>query len=219
MEIGCKRTQALPHGLGLPAALLDSARRLMSRSAATPSDRPSPTERRGLSILGSTGSIGTQTLDVIRLFPDRFQVRALTAGSNVELLAEQAREFRPDCVAIGDEGRAGALRDALSGLDIDVRAGEPGLCEAASRADVDVVMAAVVGFAGLAPVVEALRAGKRVALANKETLVVAGALINTLLEDAEGTLLPVDSEHSAIFQCLAGEIGRASCRERVYCEV
>ena len=185
----------------------------MPRSASTPPDRPLADEPRGLSILGSTGSIGTQTLDVIRLFPDRFQIRALTAGGNVELLAEQAREFRPDCVAIGDEGRAGELRDALSGLGIEVRAGEPGLCEAASRADVDVVVAAVVGFAGLAPVVEALRAGKQVALANKETLVVAGALINAILEKTEGTLLPVDSEHSAIFQCLAGESER--CVEQV----
>ena len=171
-----------------------------ARNAASTGDAP-----RGVAVLGSTGSIGTQTLEVLRLFPDRFRVRALTAGSNVELLAKQAREFRPDCVAIGAEEKRDALRDALSDTDIEVACGENGLCEAASRPDVDVVVAAVVGFAGLAPVVAALREGKQVALANKETLVVAGALINDLLDRTQGTLLPVDSEHSAIFQCLAGE--------------
>jgi len=171
-----------------------------ARNAASTGDAP-----RGVAVLGSTGSIGTQTLEVLRLFPDRFRVRALTAGSNVELLVKQAREFRPDCVAIGAEEKRDALRDALSDTDVEVVCGENGLCEAASRPDVDVVVAAVVGFAGLAPVVAALREGKQVALANKETLVVAGALINDLLDRTQGTLLPVDSEHSAIFQCLAGE--------------
>lgn len=156
-------------------------------------------------MLGSTGSIGTQTLDVLRLFPDQFRVRALTAGSNVDLLVEQAQEFEPDCVAIGDESCLPRLEDRLSGTQVDAYGGEDGLCRAAARPDVDVVVAAVVGFAGLAPVVSALRHGKQVALANKETLVVAGSLIRALLQETDGTLLPVDSEHSAIFQCLAGE--------------
>ena len=163
---------------------------------------------RGIAVLGATGSIGTQTLDILRLFPDRFRVRALTAGSNAELLAEQAREFRPDCVAIGDGAKAEALRQALSGLDIDVRAGEDGLCACAARDDVDVVMAAVVGFAGLAPVLAALQNGTEVALANKETLVVGGPLVNRVLDENGARLVPVDSEHSAIFQCLVGEDAR-----------
>ncbi len=166
---------------------------------------PSNGAPRGVAVLGSTGSIGTQTLDVLRLFPDQFRVRALTAGSNVDLLVEQAQEFEPDCVAIGDESCLPRLEDRLSGTQVDAYGGEDGLCRAAARPDVDVVVAAVVGFAGLAPVVSALRHGKQVALANKETLVVAGSLIRALLQETDGTLLPVDSEHSAIFQCLAGE--------------
>jgi 1-deoxy-D-xylulose-5-phosphate reductoisomerase len=164
---------------------------------------------RGVAVLGSTGSIGTQTLDVLRLFPERFDVRALTAGSNAELLVEQAREFRPACVAIGDADRAGAVRDGLAGTGVEVLAGEDGLCTAAERADVDVVVAAVVGFAGLAPVLRALKAGKQVALANKETLVVAGELVNRVADASGGSLVPVDSEHSAVFQCMAGESDRS----------
>lgn len=164
------------------------------------------TAPRGLAILGATGSIGTQTLDVVRLFPERFDVRVLTCGSNVELLAEQVREFRPECVAVGAPEHAAALEWALSGdADPSVVVGEGGLCDVATRSDVDVVMGAVVGFAGLRPMLEALEAGKQVALANKETLVVGGALITRALERGDGRLLPVDSEHSAIFQCLAGE--------------
>lgn len=163
---------------------------------------------RGLAILGATGSIGTQTLDVVRLFPDRFDVRALTCGSNVDRLAEQVREFRPSVVTAGSDERAAALRDRVDAPDVDVTVGEEGLCEVATRSDVDVVVAAVVGFAGLAPVLAALRAGKTVALANKETMVVGGPLVQEVLEEGEGELLPVDSEHSAIFQCLAGESQR-----------
>ena len=174
----------------------------MSSSPPAPSSARSP---RGIAVLGSTGSIGTQTLDILRLFPDRFRVRALTCGSNAARLAEQAREFRPNCVAIGDETKARPLREALSDLDIDVRVGEPGQCAVAERDDVDVVMAAVVGFAGLAPVVAALRNGTKVALANKETLVVGGPLVNRVMAESGASLVPVDSEHSAIFQCLAGE--------------
>ena len=164
-----------------------------------------PAEPRGVAVLGSTGSIGTQTLDVIRLFPDHFRVRSLTCGSNVELLIEQAREFRPACVAVGDASKASRVEDALDGLGIEVVAGADGLCHAAALEDVDIAMAAVVGFAGLEPVLAAARRGITVALANKETLVVAGALVNDLLDRTGGALIPVDSEHSAIFQCLAGE--------------
>jgi 1-deoxy-D-xylulose-5-phosphate reductoisomerase len=164
---------------------------------------------RGLAVLGATGSIGTQTLDVVRLFPDRFDVRALTCGANVELLADQAREFQPQVVTAGSPEGAQVLENTLSDLDVTVRVGEDGLCEVATRADVDVVMAAVVGFAGLAPVLAALEAGKRVALANKETMVVGGALVREALDGGTGQLLPVDSEHSAIFQCLAGESERS----------
>ncbi len=166
---------------------------------------PPPGEPRGLCVLGATGSIGVQTLDVVRLFPDHFRVRVLTAGGNDRLLARQAREFRPDCVVIRDEERFAPLREALAGTGVRVLCGPDALCEAAARSDVDVVVAAIVGFAGLAPVLSAPRAGKRVALANKETLVVAGALVRACVERCGGTLLPVDSEHSAIFQCLAGE--------------
>ncbi len=166
---------------------------------------------RGLAILGATGSVGTQTLDVVRLFPDRFDVQALTCDSNVELLADQVREFRPACVAVGAPERAEVLKRELSGAasEVDIRVGTEGLCAVASRSDVDVVMGAVVGFAGLRPVLEALRADKQVALANKETLVVGGALVTQALEEGGGQLLPVDSEHSAIFQCMAGEAERS----------
>lgn len=160
---------------------------------------------RGLVILGSTGSIGTQTLEVVRLFPDRFRVRALTAHANAELLLEQARAFRPELVVIGEAAKVPALEERLRGLDVRVRHGEQGLCEAAALEGADVVVAAVVGVAGLEPVVAAIRQGKTIALANKETLVVGGALVNGLLEEYGATLVPVDSEHSAIFQCLVGE--------------
>jgi len=172
--------------------------------------QPDP-EPRGLSILGATGSVGTQTLEVVRLFSDQFDVRALTCGRNVELLAEQVREFRPELVAVGSAERAEAFERVRSGGAPNVRVvvGEEGLCEAATRADVDVVMGAVVGFAGLRPVLDALEAGKQVALANKETLVVGGALVTEALERGGGQLLPVDSEHSALFQCMVGEAQRS----------
>jgi 1-deoxy-D-xylulose-5-phosphate reductoisomerase len=163
---------------------------------------------RGLAILGSTGSIGTQTLEVVRLFPDRFDVRALTCDGNVELLAEQVREFRPERAVVGAAERADELRSLLSDVDVDVQVGREGLCAAATQSGVDVLMAAVVGFAGLVPVLEALRAEKTVALANKETMVVGGTLVNDALEEHDAQLLPVDSEHSAIFQCLVGESER-----------
>lgn len=155
-------------------------------------------------VLGSTGSIGRQTLEVIRLFPERFEVQALTCGSNVDLLVKQAREFAPEVVAVGNAEKAADCRERLAGTGITVLEGEQGLCEAA-RGPADVVMAAVVGFAGLKPVLAAIEAGVRIALANKETLVVAGRLVNDALEASGSVLIPVDSEHSAIFQCLAGE--------------
>lgn len=158
-----------------------------------------------LSVLGSTGSIGTQTLDIVRLFPDRFDVYALTAGTNADLLIAQAREFLPECVVLGDARRRKQVEQALEPLGIRVLAGQEGLCEAATLDGVNTVVAALVGFAGLESVIEAVRAGKKVALANKETLVVAGQLVTHLLKEHKGTLVPVDSEHSAIFQCLVGE--------------
>ena len=161
--------------------------------------------RQRLSVLGSTGSIGTQTLDIVRLFPDRFQVQALTARSNVDLLEEQAREFEPACVVIADASEADALAERLRGTRTEVLSGREGLCEAASLDTVDTVVAALVGFAGLESVLAALRTRKKVALANKETLVVAGALVQRTLATNGGILIPVDSEHSAIFQCLVGE--------------
>ncbi len=156
-------------------------------------------------MLGSTGSIGTQALEVARLFPDRLSVRALSAQSNAKLLAEQARLYRPDCVVIGDVTQEAWLKKELAGTGIRVLAGADGLVEIATRADVDTVLTAVVGFAGLAPTLAAIRAGKRIALANKETLVVAGELVAEMLALHGASLIPVDSEHSAIFQCLVGE--------------
>ncbi len=158
-----------------------------------------------LCVLGSTGSIGTQTLDIVRLFPDRFRVAALTAGANVDLLEQQAREFMPSCVVIADERAASDLSVRLRDVGVEVHSGSQGLCYAASESNVDTVVAALVGFAGLESVLAALRAKKKVALANKETLVVAGALVEQTLKDHGGILIPVDSEHSAIFQCLVGE--------------
>ena len=182
----------------------------MSTMQTPQNGQATATAPRGLSILGATGSVGTQTLEVVRLFPDRFDVRALTCGRNVERLAEQVREFRPAQVAVGAPDRAEALKQELSpdGPDVQIQTGTDGLCAAATRPDVDVVMGAVVGFAGLRPVLAALQAGKQVALANKETLVVGGALVAQVLADGDGELLPVDSEHSAIFQCMAGEAER-----------
>lgn len=160
---------------------------------------------RRLAVLGATGSIGTQTLDIVRLFPDQLTVQVLTARRNAARLLQQALEFRPACVVIDDPEGYRQLREALRGTSIEVLQGEQGLCACVQRPDVDVVMAALVGFAGLRPVLAALEAGKQVALANKETLVAGGALVRQTLRRYGGTLIPVDSEHSAIFQCLVGE--------------
>ena len=164
---------------------------------------------RGLCLLGSTGSIGTQSLDVVRLFPDRFRVEALTAYRNAEVLIEQALEFEPACVVVGAPEAWKTVADALRGTRTRVLQGAEALLEAATLPAVETVVAAVVGFAGLAPTLAAIQAGKKIALANKETLVVAGGLVNALLEKHAVLLIPVDSEHSAIFQCLVGEPAHA----------
>jgi len=163
--------------------------------------------KKRIAILGSTGSIGTQALDVIRQHPDLFEAHTLTAGSNADLLIEQAREFGPDTVVIADETRYAAVRDALADLPIKVFAGSDALCEVVESENVDMVLAAMVGFAGLRPTLRALRAHKALALANKETLVVAGELMVRAAMENHCAVLPVDSEHSAIFQSLAGEAG------------
>ena len=162
-----------------------------------------------IAILGSTGSIGTQTLDVVREHADEYEAYALTAGHNAELLIAQAREFHPEVVVIADESRYETVREALADLPIKVWAGAEAIGDAASLPDVDVVVTAMVGFAELRPTVAAIEAGKTIALANKETLVVAGELITELAVKYRAPILPVDSEHSAIFQSLVGEDGNA----------
>jgi len=161
--------------------------------------------KKRVAILGSTGSIGTQALDVIRKHRNLFGVEVLTAGRNAGLLIEQALQFVPSCVVIADESKYAEVRDALSLLPIKVLCGMDALSDVVTLSSVDIVLTAMVGFAGLAPTVEAIRAGKNIALANKETLVVAGSLIMQLARDHGSEIYPVDSEHSAIFQCLAGE--------------
>lgn len=162
-----------------------------------------------IAILGSTGSIGTQTLDVVREHADEYEAYALTAGHNAELLIAQAREFHPEVVVIADESRYETVREALVDLPIKVWTGAEAIGDAASLPDVDVVVTAMVGFAGLRPTVAAIETGKTIALANKETLVVAGELITELAVKHRAPILPVDSEHSAIFQSLVGEDGNA----------
>lgn len=158
-----------------------------------------------IAILGSTGSIGTQTLDVVRANPDRFEVYAISAHHSLSKLIEQAREFHPEVVCISDESLLPQLRDALQDLPIKVWGGEQSICEMVTFPSIDIVVAAMVGYAGLKPTIEAIKAGKTIALANKETLVVAGELITRLAVEHHCPILPVDSEHSAIFQSLVGE--------------
>ena len=153
-------------------------------------------------ILGSTGSIGTQALQVIEEHPDLYEAYALTANNQVELLAEQARKFMPAAVVIANEAKYLQLKEMLADLPIQVYAGADALCEIVEAKPIDVVLASMVGYAGLRPTMNAIRAGKAIALANKETLVVAGELINALAQQYHTPILPVDSEHSAIFQCL-----------------
>lgn len=164
-----------------------------------------PILKKKISILGSTGSIGTQALEVIEANPDHFELEAITANENADLLIKQAIQFKPNLVVIANEDKYQQVFDALDHLDIKVYAGENALCHAAELEEVDVVLTALVGYAGLKPTLRAIEAGKAIALANKETLVVAGELVTTLAQKKRVPILPVDSEHSAIFQCLTGE--------------
>lgn len=163
-------------------------------------------KKQQICILGSTGSIGTQALDVIRQHPDRYEAYCLTANNSVDKLVSQAREFSPACVVIANEDHYKEVQDALSDRpDIKVYAGKEALNEVVEAGPVDMVLASMVGFSGLVPTIHAIKAGKKICLANKETLVVAGELILDLVRRHHVALLPVDSEHSAIFQCLYGE--------------
>ena len=166
-------------------------------------------QKKKISILGSTGSIGTQTIEVVESHPDLFEVVALCAGRNVELLAEQCRRLKPRYAAIADEKSYPLLKDLCQGLPVKLCAGQYAIGDMADTEDCDTVVAAMVGYAGLYPTLRAAKAGKTIALANKESLVVAGELVTSLCKDGNSRLLPVDSEHSAIFQCLQGN----SCSE------
>ncbi len=161
--------------------------------------------KKGIAILGSTGSIGTQALQVIADHPDRFEVEVLTANSNVDLLAAQARKFLPNVVVIGDEKHYTRLQGLLSDLQVKVYTGKEAISDVVQMGGVDLVLTAMVGYAGLKPTLVAIEAGKDIALANKETLVVAGKMIIDLARRNGVSILPVDSEHSAIYQCLVGE--------------
>lgn len=161
--------------------------------------------RRRVAVIGSTGSIGTQTVDIIRRFPHLFSATVLTAGQRVDDLIRQAKLLRPAMAVIADESKLPRLREALSPMGIHTAAGAQAIADAVTRHDVDVVLTATVGYSGLAPTIAAIRAGKDIALANKETLVVAGELIRALMVKSPSRIFPVDSEHSAIAQCLAGE--------------
>ncbi len=158
-----------------------------------------------LAVLGSTGSIGVQTLDIVRENPDLFEITTLTAHHNWQQLAAQAREFDADTVVIADKSCYAPLREALADTDTKVYAGEEAVAQVAEAGNVNVVVNALVGYAGLAPTVAALRKGKKLALANKESLVVGGEVVMRMAADNKAPILPIDSEHSAIFQCLAGE--------------
>ena len=190
--------------------------------------------KKRIAVLGSTGSIGTQSLEVIALHQELFEVEVLTANNNVELLVQQAKKFQPNAVVIGNQEKYTILKEALRNEHIKVYAGTDALNQVVKMETIDLVMTAMVGYSGLMPTWHAVNAGKNIALANKETLVVAGELITNLAKEKQVDILPVDSEHSAIFQCLIGEIanpvekifltcsggpfqiGRASCRERFY---
>ena len=159
-----------------------------------------------IAILGSTGSIGTQALNVIRRHSDLYSVEVLCAGSNATLLIEQAKEFSPNAVVIADESKYETVKEELADTDVKVYAGEKAICSIMEMSSIDMVLSAIVGVAGLRPTMAALENGKPVALANKETMVVAGALVTAASARHRVPILPVDSEHSAIFQCLVGEV-------------
>ncbi|MEL6654021.1 MAG: 1-deoxy-D-xylulose-5-phosphate reductoisomerase, partial [Bacteroidota bacterium] len=158
-----------------------------------------------IAILGSTGSIGTQALEVVDQHPDKFSVAVLTANNQADLLIEQARKYRPQIVVIANQSKYQEVKEALSDLEILVTAGADALVEAMEHPDTDMVLTALVGFAGLRPTIRAIECGKPIALANKETLVVAGEIVTALAEKHQVPIIPVDSEHSALFQCLVGE--------------
>lgn len=158
--------------------------------------------KKQIAILGSTGSIGTQALQVIEEHPDLYEAYVLTANNRVELLIEQARKFQPEAVVIANEDKYPQLKEALSDLPVKVYAGMEAICQIVESGPIDIVLTAMVGYAGLRPTMNAIRAGKVIALANKETMVVAGELVNALASQYRTPILPVDSEHSAIFQCL-----------------
>lgn len=162
-------------------------------------------EKKGIAILGSTGSIGTQALEVIAAYPDQFDLQVITAGKNADLLIEQALKFEPNTVVISDESQYKKVKLALSELDIHVYTGEEALCQVVEGEDIHIVLTALVGYAGLKPTLRAIWAKKNIALANKETLVVAGELVTSEAQKNGVNIYPVDSEHSAIFQCLVGE--------------
>ena len=162
--------------------------------------------KKQLAILGSTGSIGTQALEIVSENPDLFEIYALTANNNVDLLIEQARRFEPEAVIIANEKHYKKLTEALADIPVKVYAGQEAIAQIVESEPIDMVLTAMVGYSGLYPTIQAIKAGKTIALANKETLVVAGELINKLALEHKTAVIPVDSEHSAIFQCLAGEI-------------
>ena len=161
--------------------------------------------KKRIAILGSTGSIGTQALEVIDQYPDYFEVEVLTANNNIELLVQQARKYQPNVVVVANETHYKVLQEALKSEPIKVYAGSNAIAEVAQMDTVDIVLTAMVGYSGLIPTFNAAKAGKQIALANKETMVVAGEIINRVVIENNASILPVDSEHSAIFQCLSGE--------------
>jgi len=160
-----------------------------------------------IALMGSTGSIGTQSLNVISKFPEEFKVEVLAAGNNIDLLTKQALRFQPDSVVTGNPEQYTQLKENLKDTDIKVYAGSEAMEQVVASSTVDVVIASIVGYSGLRSTIAAIKAGKKIALANKETLVVAGEIIGRLVKESGSQIIPVDSEHSAIFQCLAGETG------------
>jgi len=160
-----------------------------------------------IALLGSTGSIGSQALDIISRFPGEFVVEVLIAGNNIDLLTQQARRFQPDAVVIGNVDHYQQLKENLRDTSVKVFAGNDAIEQVVISSTVDVVIASIVGYSGLRPTIAAIKAGKKIALANKETLVVAGEIIGRLVKESGSRIIPVDSEHSAIFQCLVGESG------------
>jgi len=170
--------------------------------------------KKRIAILGSTGSIGKQTLDIVRVHPDKFSVEVLTAAKNSQELIQQAKIFKPDTVVIADDEQYDTVADALADYDIKVFSGQDSISQVVEHGNIDMVLNAIVGFAGFEPTVRALRAGKPLALANKESIVVGGDLVTRLVKENRGIIIPVDSEHSAIFQCLVGE--SADTVEKIY---